>query len=271
MLLVLWFLLTTYMLNVDTYLNISTKYQLDKIAYEEIQSVLDNKMLSGNLPQDLVQDLVPREDIEFGFFERIENVIGYIKGDTLGIATYNPETYAWKFKVNFESYLNQLPEREITEKIEKQISEVNEIIYDVTRANIHQIDFNFLQYTKTFIPIIFGIRLLLNPMVILGIIVGQIGGVYLINRLLDYKKIQLFYWAGIPFLASAITLYTVRTYLINKNISVELMKFEELNQALNSFLEGFLTQIQVISVSLFLIGILLIFPNIIFFIKKTLK
>lgn len=264
-------LLLGYILNVQNYLDISEQFNLIDIANERIQQALDYEMGVENLPLSLVEDLVSRADIEFGFFERIENVIGYIKGDTLGIATYDPELYAWKFKVALDDYINQLPYKVHDSKVEEVVANVNSVIYNEIRANMHQIDFNFLQYSQSLEAVINFVQFVNNPVILTGVVCLLCLSLYGLYALSNHSLVSCLYWTSITVIINSFFFKFIIIYLKNYSIHFNLMKINEINDAINYFMQGMFRFVEILSFILFIISVMLYVPRFIIYSKKMLK
>lgn len=264
-------ILSGYILSVQNYLDISEKFNLIEIADERIQQALDYEMGVVNLPVSLVEELVPRADIEFGFFERIENVIGYIKGDTLGIATYDPELYAWKFRVAFDDYISQLSYQVHDSRGEEVVAAVNSVIYNETRANIHQIDFNFLQYSQSLKPAIEFVQFVDHPLVLVGLLCIICISLYGLYYLSNQSLFSCLYWASITVMINSFFFKMIIIYLKNYNFQFNLMRINEINDAINYFIQGLFRFVDRLSFILFIISILFFIPKFIICMIQSLK
>ena len=190
-------------LNPKTYINVIEKHNLYNDIYENIYANIDYLVLSNNMPEDTLDELIYEEDIKQVVDDYIYYVTGFMKNEASEIPTISMEIYEARINDKIDAFLDKYSEY-INDDFKNNIEDMKVTILNIIKSDLEVINLNQLSKSSA-IKTIAKISTILNGGMLIVIMFAMIilvsSSYILIWR---KRKFRRFAWIGYSFMSSGL-------------------------------------------------------------------
>lgn len=137
----------TNIINEDLYYNVLDKNNAANIVSDTIESKIKYILLSNNIPENIANDIISKQDIQNQIHLWISNNIGYFNGTENKIESIDLDNYKTELKDNILTYLNK-NKIIITNDIYEVVNEIGDSFENIIGAEMQPVDFKSLSKTS---------------------------------------------------------------------------------------------------------------------------
>ena len=137
----------TNIINENLYYNVLDKNNAANIISDTIESKIKYILSSNNIPENIANDIISKQDIQNDIHLWISNGIGYFDGTKNKIESIDIDAYKTKLKDNILVYLKK-NKIFITKDIYEVVNEIGDSFENIISAEMQPIDFESLSKTS---------------------------------------------------------------------------------------------------------------------------
>lgn len=245
-------MLSHVLLNENFYHQLQQEVKLAKTISENVSTDLKTLMGANNLPESLVENLVPMTDIEEMMILQTKEIIEFVKGNQERMTILNPEPYIWELEPRIMTYLNDEGYK-VEDSGYEDLAQINKSVYEITRGNIHLFDVSTLMYSGTVEAMSHFIQFIIGPLPLAIVIFILI--IYLLIWKMSFR--HLFYWGASAMVAAGLFGIVMIRQLPNGTVGISTNS--GFNEAIRITMEQVGEKIQILSYFFIIIGFFYIF------------
>lgn len=248
----------TNIMNENLYYSVLDKENAVNTISDTIDSKIKYILLSNNIPENIANNVMDKQDIQDDMHGWISNSINYFNGSESKFSSIDVESYKTKIKNNIISYLND-NNIIITKDINNVINEIGDSLENIINTEIQPIDFESLSQTN------YGLKFknictLLNSNVTLISLIG-LDIVFAVILIIVWRKSvsRALAWTGYSFVSSGLIVFLIGlSGYISKFYKNVAIVSDNLKNNISLILEKYLINLSTIGGVFVLIGFLLI-------------
>lgn len=237
--------------------------------YEGVNDKLKYVMLSNNIPESVVNNIITKDEVEDSVFTTVSNVLDYIEGNNNSIKKFDSSIYSERL---IEAIKSQLTENGValTPEVLEVLDEIKESANDIIDSEVENIDVSKISSSSYSTKIQKIVAIMTNKTYFLSII-----GVYIvlaIALMIMWRKsiTRAFSWIGYSSLSSGVLVLVVGlSGYISKFYNNIALTSETLKENISSIIQRYFITLSTIGGIFAIVGIFFVLLYWIHLVKKN--
>lgn len=237
--------------------------------YEGVNDKLKYVMLSNNIPESVVNNIITKDEVEDSVFTTVSNVLDYIEGNNNSIKQFDSSIYSERL---IEAIKSRLTENGValTPEVLEVLDEIKESANDIIDSEVENIDVSKISSSSYSTKIQKIVAIMTNKTYFLSII-----GVYIvlaISLMIMWRKsiTRAFSWIGYSSLSSgALVLVVGLSGYISKFYNNIALTSETLKENISSIIQRYFITLSTIGGIFAIVGIFFVLLYWIHLVKKN--
>lgn len=195
-------------LSPETYISVIEKNNIPDDIYENIYSNIDYLVLSNNMPEDILDGVIYKEEIRQVVDDYIYYIIGFMKNEETEIPSINMEIYESRINTKIDDFLEKYS-KDISDESRYNIQSMKITILNIVKSDLEFINLNQLSKSSA-LKTVAKVSTILNDGTL---IIGMFGAIVIISSLFFIiwrrRKHRRYAWIGYSFVSSGMLVFLI--------------------------------------------------------------